>query len=51
MTPGPSQPPIIPMYFINRRIWKVIAALHYNVRDGVIHACSFYACVSSKWIY
>ena len=48
MTPGPSQPPITPMYFINRCIWKVIAALFYNNRDGVIHAYALYACVSSN---
>jgi len=27
---------------------EVIAALHYNNHDGVIHACVLYACVSSK---
>jgi len=29
-------------------MWKVIAVLHYNNRDGVIHAYDLYACVSSK---
>jgi len=27
---------------------EVIAVLHYNNHDGVIHACVLYACVSSK---
>ena len=26
---------------------EVIAVLHYNNHDGVIHACVLYACVSS----
>jgi len=38
MTPAPSQPPITPMHFISRCTWKVIAALHYDDRDGVIHS-------------
>jgi len=41
MTPGPSQPPIPPMYFINWCTWKVIAALHYNNHDGVIYSHHF----------
>jgi len=30
---------------------KVIGALHFNNRDGVIRACALYACVSSKYIW
>ena len=48
MTLGPSQPPITSMHFINRCIWKVIAVLHYNNRDGVIRSYALYASVSSK---
>jgi len=28
---------------------EVIAVLHYNNYDGVIHACVFKACISSKY--
>ena len=37
MTPCTSQPPITPMHFINRCIWKIIGALHYNNHVGIIH--------------
>jgi len=46
MNPGPPQPPITPTHFINRCTWKMIAALHYNIRDSAIHAYALYAGVS-----
>jgi len=38
------------MHFMHRSSMylKVIAVLHYNNHDGVIHACGLKACVSSK---
>ena len=53
MTPGPSQPPL-PHAFYKSFDLEVIAALHFNNRDGVIHASDLYqnphiyAYVSSK---
>jgi len=39
--------PSPPMHSIIQCIWKVIAALRYNNRDGVIHACALNASISS----
>jgi len=38
MTPGPSQPPT-PSSILKSVYFEVIAGLHYNNHDGVIHAC------------
>jgi len=47
MTLGPSQPPT-PSCFYTLMYLEVIAVLHYNNHDGVIHACVLKACISSK---
>jgi len=44
---GPSQPPI-PHAFYKSMYLEVIAALHYNKLDDVVHAYVSKACVSSK---
>jgi len=48
MIPGPSQPPITPYASYKSVYLEVIAVLHYNNCDGVIHSYALYACVSSK---
>jgi len=46
---GPSQPPT-PRAFYKSMYLEVIAVLHYNNHDNVVHACVSKACVSSKCI-
>jgi len=46
MALGPSQPPIIPHAFYKSVYFEVIAGLHHNSHDDVIHACVLKACVS-----
>jgi len=38
----------LPHAFNKSMYLEVIAVLHYNNHDGVIHACALKACVSSK---
>jgi len=41
----------LPGAFYKSRYLEVIAVLHYNKHDDVIHASVSKACVSSKWVY
>ena len=50
MTFGPSQPPT-PSSILKSMYLEVIAVLHYNKHDDVIHAYVSKACVSSKKMY
>jgi len=48
MTLGPSQPPT-PYAVYTSMYLEVIAVLHCNNHDGVIHTCVLKACISSKY--
>jgi len=39
----------LPHAFYTSTYLEVIAVLHYNIHDGVIHACVLKACISSKY--
>jgi len=39
----------LPHAFYTSMYLEVIAVLHYNNRDSVIHACVLKACISSKY--